>query len=296
MTTVIKFVPATKTGPFSRLIGSLDFKGQGTKHPLEVLDPFVLCDDSGSIQGKGKPPFGLHPHYGLIAISSVLEGAFSDEDNINGLSGEFNEAGSVYAVSAGQGLCHSEVTQVDGPSRLIQTIVKIPQDKLEFHPEISKVKAADVPKIQLPGGYFSLLVGKLDIYQSPICLKAMPRFILGRLFVEPKTVCSLPMDSDLEHGFAYVLKGNGGKIAGENIVSDPGVYLFENSSGLLSVENSDSSSILELFVGAALKLNEPWVKLLGHNGFIIAENEEKAQSVMAKVDNAGVKNFNYKTL
>lgn len=54
MTTVIKFVPATKTGHFSRLIGSLDFKGQGTKHSLECLDPFVLCDDSGLIQGKGE--------------------------------------------------------------------------------------------------------------------------------------------------------------------------------------------------------------------------------------------------
>eukprot|EP00095_Tigriopus_kingsejongensis_P000373 maker-scaffold319_size207808-snap-gene-1.17 protein:Tk00373 transcript:maker-scaffold319_size207808-snap-gene-1.17-mRNA-1 annotation:"predicted protein" len=220
MTTVTKFVPVSKAGPFTRLIGSLDFKGQGTKHPLAELDPFILCDDSGSIQGKGKPPFGLHPHYGLIAVSTILEGAFADEDNLNGLSSDFNEAGGVYAVSAGQGVCHAETTQCEGPNRLIQTIVKIPQNKLDFPPETVKVKTADVPKIPLGGGFFSLLVGKLGMQQSPACLRALPRFILGRLVVEPMSSTSLPLDSDLEHGFAYVLKGGQGKLAGTDIVPE----------------------------------------------------------------------------
>ena len=52
-------VPPTKAGPFIRLVGSLDFKGQGTKHELESLDPYVLCDDGGTHVGKGRSFLGL---------------------------------------------------------------------------------------------------------------------------------------------------------------------------------------------------------------------------------------------
>jgi hypothetical protein len=47
----------------------------------------------------GKPPFGFHPHFGLIAITHVLEGAFDDEDNLGpeGADAErhLNEKGSI---------------------------------------------------------------------------------------------------------------------------------------------------------------------------------------------------------
>ena len=35
------------------------------------------------VNDVGKPPFGFHPHYGLIAITHPLEGAFDDEDNLS---------------------------------------------------------------------------------------------------------------------------------------------------------------------------------------------------------------------
>ena len=75
---IVRCVNPTKAGPLTRLVGSLDVKGQGTKHELEGLDPVVLCDYSGVIAGAGKPPFGLHPHYGMIAVTAVLEGCFVD--------------------------------------------------------------------------------------------------------------------------------------------------------------------------------------------------------------------------
>lgn len=51
---IIQSIVPTKAGPFTRLVGSLDFKGQGTKHPLEAVDPIVLCDDGGRKIGVGK--------------------------------------------------------------------------------------------------------------------------------------------------------------------------------------------------------------------------------------------------
>lgn len=55
-----------------------------------------------------------------------------------------------------------------------------------------------------------------------------------------------------------------------------------------------ANSPLELFLGAGVKMDdEPWVKLLGHNGFIIAKDESDAQRVMSKIDEVGQK-FTYK--
>jgi hypothetical protein len=38
----------------SRLIGGLDYKGQGTAHPLLGVDPFVLCECAPELMGAGK--------------------------------------------------------------------------------------------------------------------------------------------------------------------------------------------------------------------------------------------------
>ena len=110
---IVRFVNSTPAGPIKRLVGSVDVKGQGTKHELEGLDPVVLCD-TASISGAGKPPFGLHPHYGLIAVTTVVEGCFSDGDNLNPPDGHLNKAGGIYMVSAGKGVMHKETTATDG--------------------------------------------------------------------------------------------------------------------------------------------------------------------------------------
>jgi redox-sensitive bicupin YhaK (pirin superfamily) len=68
--------------------------------------------------GIDKPDFGLHPHYGALPITYVVEGTLSDSDNINGLSAEFNKTGDVYAVSGGKGVCHEEKSEAEGKHRV----------------------------------------------------------------------------------------------------------------------------------------------------------------------------------
>ena len=135
-----------------RLVGAQDFKGQGTKHELPGLDPVVLCDYTGTISGAGKPPFGLHPHYGMIAVTTVLEGCFMDRDNINPPDGHLNEAGGIYVVSAGRGVCHEEKTATEGNHKAIQTIFKIPEDKKDLLPELVKVRSEDLPMLEVEAG------------------------------------------------------------------------------------------------------------------------------------------------
>ena len=50
---ILKTVPATRAGPIFRLVGSVDFKGKGIKHPLECVDPVIMVDYTGSFSGKG---------------------------------------------------------------------------------------------------------------------------------------------------------------------------------------------------------------------------------------------------
>lgn len=65
----------TKTPHFHRVIGTVDFKGQGTVHEVADVNPFILMDDPPLIAKKGLPPFGTHPHHGLQVISLIWSGS-----------------------------------------------------------------------------------------------------------------------------------------------------------------------------------------------------------------------------
>ena len=110
---IVRIVNPKSMGPLKRLVGSVDCKGKGTEHELEWMDPVILCD-TASLSGAGHPPFGLHPHYGLIAVTTIVEGCFSDGDNLNPPDGHLNKTGGIYMVSAGKGVCHQEATATDG--------------------------------------------------------------------------------------------------------------------------------------------------------------------------------------
>ncbi|XP_065051307.1 uncharacterized protein LOC135680983 [Rhopilema esculentum] len=272
-------VLATKAGPLQRLVGSLDFKGQGTKHPLVDVDPVMLCD-IGVINGKGLPPFGMHPHYGLIAVTTVVEGCFMDADNLNGVSDHLNEAFGIYAVSAGRGVCHEEKTAREGKHMAIQTIFKIPADKLDLPPELIRVDRDDIPVMDLEGGKLRVNVGKLGNVESPVKLKAFPRAVMVRAFVDQGKTMEVPLDGDLEQGFVIVIEGMS-KIGAEKeqLEKDGGCLVFGKGGSLL-IDNSEGEHVCDALIVAGKPLNEPWVKLLGRNGFIIAKDEEEADKVM----------------
>jgi len=272
----------TKAGPLLRLVGGLDMKGKGTNHPVLEVDPVVLCD-SATIQGKHLPPFGYHPHFGLIAVTTVVEGAFLDGDNLNGMSSETNDAGDVYVVSAGKGVCHEEKTAIDGQHIAIQTIFKIPKDKLEEFPvpELIKVKEADIPVLKLEGGQVRINVGTLNNVQSPAKVATLPRVVMLRVKVEAGKTLNVPLDDDLEHGFALVLYG-ACTLDGNELVPGGDALIF--GAGETLVLENKQDQVADLLVVAGKKLNEPWVKCLCRNGFMVAPNEETALKVEAAME------------
>lgn len=62
--------------------------------------------------------------------------------------------------------------------------------------------------------------------ESPACLPAMPRFILGRVEVPPGSTVRIPLDEDLDHGFVYILGGSaGGSVIGGHPVQPGNAFL-----------------------------------------------------------------------
>jgi len=290
---VVRLVNPTKAGPLFRLVGSVDFKGKGTKHELEGLDPVVLCDYA-VINGAGNPPFGLHPHYGLIAVTTVFEGGFNDGDNLNPPDGHVNPAGGIYMVSAGRGVCHQESTAFEGRTVAVQTIFKIPDDKKDFLPELIKISPEDIPLLEAPAGcVVKLTVGKLGGVESPAKVKSLPRVVMLMVKAEGKATMELPLDEDLEHGFVYVVSGKC-RIGNQDSWCEAGgeLLIFGGGAGL-KIESGEEG--LEALVVAGKPLNEPWVKMLGNNGFIITSTEEEAEKVMGVIQQTG-KEFSFKKL
>jgi len=289
---IVRFVAATSAGPIKRLVGTVDIKGKGTAHELAGLDPVVLCD-AALVRGAGNPPFGLHPHYGLIAVTTVVEGCFNDHDNINPPDGHLNKTGGIYMVSAGRGVCHAEASATDGQHIAVQTIFKIPNNKKDLLPELIKVDAADIPDLAVTGGTAKLLVGRLGNVESPAKVQALPRVVMVLLTVDAGSTMAVPLDADLEHGFVYVLNGKC-KLGGgaEWCEAEKGMWLFGGGNELTVEGGEEGVKVLML---AGKPLGEDWVKLLGRNGFIIAGTEEEAEKVMEVIHKTGDE-FSYKKL
>lgn len=127
----------TRFGPphkdmLRRVIGTTDIDGKGTKHPVErQADPFVLLDE-GVLPPNTKPPFGAHPHAGLVATTIPLNPSFAGLlwDNISELNGE-KEYGPLWSnglfqIKAGRGVVHDEGRDVDKEvilSRVPQSVI-----------------------------------------------------------------------------------------------------------------------------------------------------------------------------
>ena len=295
---ILRSVPATKAGPIFRLVGSVDFKGQGINHPIEAVDPVIMLDYTGEFSGKGLPKFGFHPHSGLIANTIVIEGSLYDEDNLTGRSEALNETGDIYLVSAGKGVAHAEATATEGPHKAIQLICKIPYDKMDLEPEICKVKSSQIPVLDIEGqGQIKVLVGKLGDLVSPATLKAYPEKVtIGRALVNPGAKMEVVLDPEFEHGVVFALHGKG-KVVDESTFAtiDEALDTVVFGSGeKLVLENEDSNKILDVFFTASKPLNEEWKKLKGFNGFFIAPTEAEAEKIYAKIEEVGVQNFTYK--
>lgn len=106
-------------------------------------DPFVLFDEFFV-----EPPneFAPHEHRGFEAITYILEGNFTHEDNL-GNKVEVGPGG-IQAFNAGRGITHSEKPGEVGLSHGIQLWINLPRDEKEAEPSYQKFKAEEIKEVE----------------------------------------------------------------------------------------------------------------------------------------------------
>jgi redox-sensitive bicupin YhaK (pirin superfamily) len=97
-----------------RALGSVDIDGRGVQHGLPSFGPFLFLEDALLPRGK-MPPFGKHPHAGLLSLTLLLRGdCVRPWDNIRGDSALLRPGG-MYVVDSATGIVHSEDRVVRNP-------------------------------------------------------------------------------------------------------------------------------------------------------------------------------------
>ena len=103
-----------------------------------------------------------------------------------------------------------------------------------------------------------------------------------RLGSKTQTSAVLPTPDSHRTGFVYVREG---AIAlGEHTIAARQVAVLGDGATL---EPTASDTDADFLVGTGAPLDEPWTKLLGHNGFVIASDEAEADALLQAYEARG---------
>mmetsp|Transcript_3401 Transcript_3401/g.7276 ORF Transcript_3401/g.7276 Transcript_3401/m.7276 type:complete len:116 (-) Transcript_3401:38-385(-) len=91
---------------------------------------------------------------------------------------------------------------------------------------------------------------------------------------------NLPIEPAADHGWAHVIQGSIDVAGGGAMDEAAGIAVFTSGDHLTLSNLGESAG--EVIVGAGKTTGEPFVKLLGGNGFVIAPTEAEAEAKMAK--------------
>lgn len=251
-------------GRLTRVVGGLDLNGAGIPHAVGNVGPFLYLDDGREIMGTHQPPFGLHPHSGVVVATYIPRGErWASVSNVPGSEYIAIHAGEVLISNAGSGIVHDERTDSDGEHELIQCVMRLPAT--------SRTSEAS----------FWMAQPETD---------GLTTHVFG-----PDTLRDVGVDAALDHvtlsardnwdrvippthstGFVYVRRG---AVTVAGVVVETGEIGLLSPDGDLRVAADDDS---EFFVGTAAPIDEPWVKLLGHNGFVIEADADTAAAKLAQ--------------
>ena len=175
-----------------------------------LIGPWCFVDHYGpnDVAGSAGMDVAPHPHTGLQTVSWLFEGAVQHIDS-GGNSG-LVLPGEVNLMTAGRGICHSEVSTEDTANlHGVQLWLALPestrhQEAREFEHFAPEVTTFD-------GGDMLVFLGQLWGAASPVSTHSP---LLGaEIRLEPGASIDLPVDETFEHGVLV----DSGDIAVENV-------------------------------------------------------------------------------
>src|SRR2546425_3858174 len=224
---------------------------------LDYLDPFLLFDHFGSENPDDYiAGFPFHPHRGIETVTYMLAGAVKHRDS-SGNSGII-KAGDVQWMTAGGGIMHEEMPQLEG-GRLdgFQLWVNLPARLKMSKPRYQEINAANIPTVEQNNGVqIRVIAGTVDDVQGSVReIAADPTYL--DVFVPANTSSNHPIPVG-HTAFAYVYTGEGTfGVTGDDErkqVAAPRLVVFGDGDG---VQIKTSTDDLRFLLISGKPLNEP---------------------------------------
>ncbi len=150
--------------------------------------------DQGRGPGMDVPP---HPHTGLQTVSWLFSGLIEHRDSAGVHS--MVRPGELNLMTAGAGICHSEVSVTSGPSDAVlhgaQLWVALPHSARDTGRDFAHY----APPVRTIGGVsVRVFLGELDGQRSPV--HTFTPLLGAQLDLDAGTEMTLPVDHTFEHG------------------------------------------------------------------------------------------------
>ena len=244
---------------------------------LNYLDPFLLFDHFGSENSDDYiAGFPMHPHRGIETVTYMLAGAVKHRDS-SGNSGIIR-AGDVQWMTAGGGIMHEEMPQLEG-GRLdgFQLWVNLPARLKMTKPRYQEVSANDIPSIERENGVrIQVIAGTVDDVAGSVKeIAADPTYL--DISVPANTSFTHPIPAG-HAAFAYVFDGEArfgitSTDDGEPVTA-PRLVVFDDGEEVRINTLGDGARFLLI---SGKPLNEPIAR---YGPFVMNTDEEIEQALL----------------
>lgn len=205
-------------------------------------DPFILLADDRIDLEPGRTAGDAHPHAGFETVTFLLEGAVRDE-----VEGSF-AAGDVQWMTAGRGVIHNEHVVPEGPTRLLQLWLTLPEADRWTAPRFETVRRDDAPVRREPGVEARVYSGRSGGHGAATHNHVPVTLVDVRLAPGATLAQELPASYN---GFVYVL--DGGVSAGGTSLGTGDVGWLDRPAGggatVLRLTGGDAGARLVLYAG-----------------------------------------------
>jgi quercetin 2,3-dioxygenase len=244
---------------------------------LDYLDPFLLFDHFGSENSDDYiAGFPMHPHRGIETVTYMLAGAVKHRDS-SGNAGIIR-AGDVQWMTAGGGIMHEEMPQLEG-GRLdgFQLWVNLPARLKMTKPRYQEIVSHDIPEVEREDGVrIRVIAGMVGNVRGSVKeIAADPTYL--DISIPANTSFTHPIPSG-HTAFAYIFAGEGifgitSDDDGEQITA-PRLVVFDDGD---QVRISALGNGTRFLLISGKPLNEPIAR---YGPFVMNTEEEIEQALL----------------
>lgn len=186
-------------------LGALAIRRALPVRERRTIGPWCFLDRYGPLTFSDATPMDAlpHPHIGIQTVSWLLDGELEHYDSLGYDS--IVRAGGVNVMTAGRGIAHAERTPSSNSGRLdgVQLWVALPDESRNVAPSFEH--AAEVPRIDLPGGHASVFIGAAAGAESPVTRHS--GMLGAEIRCHPGAATGLDLERGYEHGI-FVAAGD----------------------------------------------------------------------------------------